>query len=154
MERRKFEQLGNITAGAILALGGLATEGCTQASKSASVRVESSTLPTAPTSAMHGSPQCTSEGRPSNAVSAEIGAQDVQKDIATSFNLSPRDLIGTSLVVKVACAQVIDARTYPKIAVTNLAGSYSEEGHCVLIPVSNMAVSTTDKVAECVETVR
>ncbi len=154
MERRKFEQLGKITAGAILALGGLATEGCTQAPKSISARVESSTLPAAPPSAMHELLQCTSEGSPSNAVSAEIGTQDVQKDIATSFNLAPQDLIGTSLLVKVACAQVIDARTYPKITVTNLAGSYSEEGHCALVPVSNMAVSTTDNIAECVETAK
>jgi len=154
MERRKFEQLGKITASAVLALGGLATEGCTQTSKPTSAKVESSTLPAAPTSAMHGSPQCASEGAPSNGVSAEIETQDVQKDIATSFNLSPRDLIGTSLIVKVACARVIDARTYPKIAVTNLAGSYSNEGHCVLVPVSNMAVPTTDQVAVCVETVK
>lgn len=154
MERKAFEQLGKVAGVTILALGAFAAEGCAQSSQPASVQIGASTLPVAPPSVTHGLPQCTSEGSPSGAIVTELSQSDVQKDIATSFNLSPRDLIGTSLIVKVACAQALDARSYPKITVSNLAGSYSSEGHCALVPVSTMAVATTEPVAACVQTTK
>ena len=142
---RRIEQVTRIAAAITLALGACAVAtGCAEKphpTSTAPSRIDANTLPTGPP--LQGLPRCTYEGTAPNSIVARIN----QNDVATAFNLDTRELVGTSEQFTVTCDHPIDARGYPKITVPDLAGTYSNEGHCVL--VSNMP-----DVAECVQTTR